>query len=58
MYKRGDIVEYKGGKGKIIGFYPKTQDILVENEDSSTVIITQLSITKVTRDDKKATKSG
>ena len=58
MYKRGDVVEYEGGKGKIIGFYPKTQDVLVEGEDHSTTIITQSSIIKVFRDEKKTTQSG
>jgi len=58
MYKRGDVVEYRGGKGKIIGFYPKTQDVLVECEDHSTIIITQSSITKVIRDEKKTNQSG
>ena len=58
MYKRGDIVEFREGRGKIIGFYPKTQDVLVENEELGTIIITQSSIIRVIEDEKKTTQSG
>ena len=51
MYKRGDLVRFKYGVGKIVGFYPKTQDVLIEDENHTLHTVMQSSITKVDKDD-------